>query len=51
MREAERCEELSVMVIDGSVEVPSDLILHDKVLIDAATDIVVLIGVVPRDER
>lgn len=38
------------MIVDGGVEGPPDLIFHHEVLIDAAADIVILVGVVPRDQ-
>lgn len=49
--EAEGGEELSVVVVDGGVEGPSDLVLHHEVFVDAAADVVILVGVVARDER
>lgn len=46
MGEAKGCEELSVMIVDGGVEGPPDLIVHDEIWIDGGADIVILIGVV-----
>jgi hypothetical protein len=49
--EAEGSEELPVVVVNGCVELPPDLVLHHVVLVYAAAHVVVLVGVVTRNQR